>query len=223
MTDGELLDLNNRGAGTALIDIAETPRKRSIAAKQSAARHVHSDESQFTARNCGGRVHADQIRKIQTPMIPVISNQSKVMLIAVEFGGEWRFSMRPAPGVDLIMVVQVVDEEPLAFARRFLRKVLAVLDCGTTIVTAALAVARVFDVRHLEARCVIARTLLRTFRYGDKSQLHLAEPRGATPDCRSQLAAIAEGLLEGSTTDSEIRVGSESYGGTGAIDRGADS
>jgi hypothetical protein len=149
--------------------------------------------------------------------MPTISNQSKVMLIAVEFGGEWRFGMRPAPGVDLIVVIQVVDEEPSAFARRFLRKVFTLVDCGASVVSAALAVAPVFDVRRLEARCVIARTLLRTFRCGERSQLHLIEPRGATADCRSQLAAIAEGLLEGSTTDSQIRVGSESYGSAGAL------
>jgi hypothetical protein len=148
-------------------------------------------------------------------MIQAISNQSKVMLIAVEFGGEWRFSTRPAPGVDLVMVVQVVDEEPLAFARRLLQKVLTILGCGASVVSAALAVAPAFDVRHLEARCVIARTLLRAFRCGEKSQLHLVEPRDAAPDCRSQLAAIAEGLLEGSTTDSEIRVGSEFFAGNG--------
>ena len=125
-----------------------------------------------------------------------MSSESKVMLIAVEFGGEWRFSMRPAPGVDLVMVVQAIYEGPTAFPRRFQRKLLTILDGGSSVVSAALAVAPMLDVCQLKARCAIARTLLKTLRRGEKSRLHLVEAGGATPDCHSQLAAIADGLRE---------------------------
>ncbi|HTA94197.1 MAG TPA: hypothetical protein VK745_31675 [Polyangiaceae bacterium] len=145
-----------------------------------------------------------------------ISDQSKVMVVAIEYGGQWCPSVRPEVGIDLVMVVQLVGEEPLVFAGRFMRKVVNLVDRGAEIVSAALAVASVFDVRHLEARCLIARTVLRTFRSGAKGLLHLVEPRDATPDSRSHLTAIAEGLLEGAAVGSQIRVGHEVYRAPGA-------
>ena len=138
------------------------------------------------------------------------SNQSKVMVVAIEYGGQWCSSVRPEDGVDLVMVVQLVGEDPLEFARRFMQKLVGLVERGAEIVSAALAVASAFDVRHLEARCLIARTLLRTFR-GAKGLLHLVAPRDATADCRSHLTAIAEGLLENAATGSQIRVGYELY------------
>ena len=143
-------------------------------------------------------------------------NQSKVMVVAVEYGGQWHLNLRPEAGVDLVMVVQLAGEDPLVFTRRFLRKVVHVVDRGADVVAAALAVASIFDVRHLESRCVIARTLLRTFRNGAESELYLVEPRDSTPDCHSQLTAIAEGLLESTETSSRIRVGYELYGASDA-------
>ncbi|HWZ92747.1 MAG TPA: hypothetical protein VNW92_27965 [Polyangiaceae bacterium] len=144
-----------------------------------------------------------------------IPNQSKVMVVAVEHGGQWRFNLRPEAGVDLVMVVQLIGEEPLAFARRFLRKVVHIVDRGADVVSAALAVAPVFDIRHLEARCVITRTLLRAFRSGANSQLHLVEPSNSTPDCLSHLAAIAEGLAASAAAGSQIRVGCKLYRNSG--------
>ncbi len=86
------------------------------------------------------------------------------MLVAIEYGGQWRMNLAPSPGVDLVMVVQVVDEDPLVFARRFLAKVLGLVAQGSDVIFAVLAVAPTFDVRQLKARCAIARTLLRVFR-----------------------------------------------------------
>jgi len=135
-----------------------------------------------------------------------MSNKSRAMVVAVEYGAGWRCNLRPQAGVDLVLVVQVVGEEPLVFARRFLNRIVRLLDNGADVVSAALAVSSTFDLRHLEARCVIVRTILRTFRSGAKSQLLLVEPIDATPDCRRHLAAIVEGLLEGAATDSRIGI-----------------
>jgi hypothetical protein len=137
------------------------------------------------------------------------SGKSEVMLVAIEYGGQWQTSLAPRPAVDLIMVVQVAGEDPLAFARRFLAKVLTVLTRGSEVVSAALAVAPSFDSRRLEARCAIVRVLLRVFRRGSRCQLHLLEPNEAAPDCRAHLLAIAEGLTENALTDCDIRVGNE--------------
>ena len=139
------------------------------------------------------------------------------MFVAIEYGGEWRANLRPQAGVDLIMVVQVVGEDPLVFARRFLGKVLSVLARGADVISAVLAVAPVFDVRHLEARCAIVRTLLRVFPRGSKSELHLVEPSNAAEDCRPHLLAIAEGLTEGARSGGRIRVGYESFESTGTL------
>lgn len=133
------------------------------------------------------------------------------MMIAVEYGAEWRFVLRPEAGVDLVMVVEHAGEDPLLFARRFLGKLVTLVDGGADVVSGALAVTTVVDVRRLEARCVIARALLRAFRVGAKSLLYLVEPSGATQDCRSHLTAIAEGLLESEQTDSRIQVGYASH------------
>lgn len=138
------------------------------------------------------------------------SKQSKVMVVAVEYGGQWCTSGRPEEGVDLVMVVQLVGEEPLEFARRFMETLVGLVERGAEIVSAALAVGSAFDVRHLEARCLIARTLLRTLR-GAKDPLHLVAPRDATADCRSHLTALVEGLLENAGTGSQIRVSYELY------------
>ena len=137
--------------------------------------------------------------------------KSEVMLVAIEYGGQWRANLVPRQGVDLIMVIQVAGEDPLVFARRFLGKVLGVIARGSEVISAVLAVAPTFDVRHLEARCAIARTLLRVFRRGSKCQLHLVEPSKASPDCRAHLLAIAEGLTENEPTDCDIRVGYETF------------
>lgn len=133
------------------------------------------------------------------------------MLVALEWGGQWRANLAPHPGVDLIMVVQVAGEDPLVFARRFLDKVLAVIARGSDVTSAVLAVAQDVDSRHLEARCAIARTLLRVLRRGSRRQLHLIEPSNASADCRAHLLAIAEGLTENSLTDCEIHVGYETF------------
>jgi hypothetical protein len=127
------------------------------------------------------------------------------MFVAVEYGGEWPLEVHPDHDTDLIMVVQVAGEEPLIFARRFLRKVVSVVARGTDVVSAALAVAPTFDVCRLEARCAIARAALRALRRG--SELYLIEPSNARADCRPHLLAIAEGLAENTNPDRQIRVG----------------
>jgi len=139
------------------------------------------------------------------------SGKSDVMLVAIEYGGQWQASLAPRPAVDLIMVVQVAGEDPLEFARRFLAKVLTVITRGSEVVSAALAVAPSFDSRYLEARCAIVRVLLRVLRRGARRQLHLIEPSQAAPDCRAHLLAIAEGLTENAQTDCDIRVGDETF------------
>ena len=135
----------------------------------------------------------------------------EVMLVAIEYGGQWQTDLVPRPGVDLVMVVQVAEEDPLLFARRLLDKVLDLVARGSEVTSAVLAVAPSFGARHLEARCTIARTLLRVFRPGSKCQLRLLEPRKASLDCRAHLLAIAEGLTENVLTDCHIRVGYETF------------
>jgi len=137
------------------------------------------------------------------------------MFVAVEYGGQWPTDLRPDAGADLVMLVQIADEDPLVFTRRLLTKVVNILARGVDVVSGALAIAPVFDIRHLESRCTIARTLLRAFRHGSKCELYLIEPSNPTPDCRPQLLAIAEGLMENAATDSSIRVGYDSYRRTG--------
>lgn len=124
--------------------------------------------------------------------------------------------MAPESEVDLIMVVQVAGEDPLLFARRFLDKVLAVVARGSEVTSAVLAVAPSVDARNLEARCAIARTLLRVLSRGSRRQLHLLEPSKAPADCRAHLLAIAEGLSENSSTDCEIRLGYDTFRSAGA-------
>ncbi len=136
---------------------------------------------------------------------------SKVMFVALEYGAEWQSRQHPEMGVDAVVVVQLADEDPLLFARRFLTKVVAAVGHGADIVAAVLAVAPIFDVCHLQARCTIARAALRSFRAGSNGKLYLTEPRRAAPECRHHLRAIAEGLMEGAATDSQIRVGDESF------------
>jgi hypothetical protein len=137
--------------------------------------------------------------------------KSEVMLVALEYGGQWRADLAPHPEVDLIMVVQVAGEDPLLFARRFLDKVLTVIARGSEVTSAVLGVAPNVGARDLEARCAIARTLLRVLRRGSRRQLHLIEPSQAPADCRAHLLAIAEGLTENSPTDCEIHVGYETF------------
>ncbi len=137
--------------------------------------------------------------------------KSEVMLVALEYGGQWRENLAPQPGVDLVMVVQVAGEDPLLFARRFLDKVLAVIARGSDVTSAVLAVAPNVDARCLEARCAIARTLLRVLRRGSRRELHLIEPSKPSADCRAHLLAIAEGLTENSLTDCEIHVGYQTF------------
>ncbi len=140
-----------------------------------------------------------------------LSKQSKIMFVAVEHGGPWPVSLRPDAGVDLVVLVQLADEDPLVFARRLLTKVVNIIGRGAELVSAVFAVAPVFGVRQLESRCTIARALLRALRHGSKSELYLIEPSDATPECRPHLLAIAEGLMENESTDSQIRVGYEPY------------
>jgi hypothetical protein len=157
-----------------------------------------------------------QLVHYRLTMMQGLSGESKVMFVAVEYGGQWRTNLRSSAGVDLVMVVQLVGEDPLVFARRFLGKVLRVVARGADVSSAVLAVAPIFDLRHLEARCTIARTILRAFRRGSKSELYLVEPSGASPDCRPHLLAIAEGLAENAATDCHIRVGYESFSSAGS-------
>ena len=146
--------------------------------------------------------------------------KSEVMLVALEYGGQWRPDLAPRSEADLIMVIQVAGEDPLQFARRFLDKVLTLIARGSEVTSAVMAVAPTIDARRLEARCAIARTLLRVFRPGSQGQLCLIEPSKAPADCRAHLLAIAEGLSESSLTDCEIRVGHDTFRsastGTGA-------
>jgi hypothetical protein len=150
------------------------------------------------------------------------SNQSKVMVVAVEYGGQWCSNVRPEEGIDLVMVVQLVGEEPLEFARRTMQKLVNLLEGGAELVSAAFVVASAVDTRHLEARCLIARTLMRTLRSAN-SPLHLVAPRDATADCRSHLTAIAEGLLENAAPGSQIRISDDrrcsSTAATARLDR----
>ena len=141
--------------------------------------------------------------------------ESKVMFVALECGAEWHPRLLPEAGVDCVVVVQLVGEDPLLFARRFLTKVVVTVGHGADIVAAILAIAPIFDVGRLQARCVIARAVLRSFRADSNGKLYLIEPRQAGPECRLHLRAIAEGLTEGAATDSQIRVGHESFGCAG--------
>lgn len=148
-------------------------------------------------------------------MMQALASQPQVMFVAVEYGGQWRVGLRPVAGVDLMLIVQLAGEDPLAFARRVLGKVVNAVARGSDVTSAVLAIAPIFDVRRLEARCAIARTLLRAFRRGSNSELYLVEPEHATPDCRPHLLAIAEGLTENAASDCRIRVGYESFGSAG--------
>jgi hypothetical protein len=149
--------------------------------------------------------------------------ESKVMFVALEHGAEWHSRLHPEAGVDVVVVVQLAGEDPLLFARRFLTKVVATVGQGADIVAAALAIAPIFDVRRLQARCAIARAVLRSFRSGSNGKLYLTEPRQAGPECRLHLRAIAEGLTEGAATDSQIQVGYESFSRAGTtIQRAGD-
>jgi len=131
------------------------------------------------------------------------------MFVALEHGAEWHSRLHPEAGVDVVVVVQLAGEDPLLFARRFLTKVVATVGQGADIVAAVLAIAPIFDVRRLQARCAIARAGLRSFR---------------GPECRLHLRAIAEGLTEGAATDSQIRVGYESFSRAGTtIQRAGDA
>jgi hypothetical protein len=141
-----------------------------------------------------------------------LPREPKVMFVALEYGAEWHSKLHPEVGVDVVVVVQLVGEDPLLFARRFLTKVVAAVGQGADIVAAVLAIAPIFDVRRLQARCAIARAALRSFRAGSNCKLYLTDPRQAAPECRRHLRAIAEGLTEGAATDSQIRVGYESFG-----------
>jgi hypothetical protein len=143
------------------------------------------------------------------------SQESKVMFVALEHGAEWHSTLHPEAGVDVVVVVQLLGEDPLLFARRFLTKVVATVGRGADIVAGVLAIVPIFDVRRLQARCAIARALLRSFRAGANGKLYLIEPRQVGPECRLHLRAIAEGLTEDAATDSQIRVGYESFDRTG--------
>jgi len=140
-------------------------------------------------------------------MQPALVSQTKVMLVAVEYGAQWPVGLRPRADVDLVMVVQVEGEEPLVFAGRFLRKVSAIVSQGADVVFGVMAVAATLGLRDLEARCAIATTILRTFRAGSKSALYLVEPRNANPDYKAHLVAIADGLMDNAGTDCVIQVG----------------
>jgi hypothetical protein len=149
---------------------------------------------------------------------------SKVMFVALEYGAEWHARLRPEAGVDFVVVAQLAGEDPLLFARRFLTKVVATVEHGADIVAAVLSIAPIFDVLRLQARCAIARAVLRSFRAGSSGKLYLTEPRQAGPECRLHLRAIAEGLTEGAATDSQIRVGYESFSRAGTtIQRAGDT
>jgi|GEM_PF-2631489 len=151
-------------------------------------------------------------------MQPVLVSQSKVMLVAVEYGGQWPVDLRPHADVDLVMVVQVEAEESLVFASRVLRKASSIVAQGGDVVLGVMAVAATLGLRHLEARCAIASTILRTFRYGSKSALYLVEPSNSNPDCRAHLVAIAEGLMDNAATDCIIQVGYDAlHDGTAAM------
>ncbi|HEY0468507.1 MAG TPA: hypothetical protein VGC79_30140 [Polyangiaceae bacterium] len=136
--------------------------------------------------------------------------ETKVMFVAVEYGGQWPANLRPSAGIDLIAVAQVVGEDLLAFARRFLDKVCRFVTRGAQVMSGVLLVAPNLDLRHLEARCVIARSLLNTFRCGSQSALYLVAPCSGGVDCRPQLLALAEGLAENAATDYRIQVGYDS-------------
>jgi hypothetical protein len=74
-----------------------------------------------------------------------------------------------------VLVVQLPGEEPMAFARRLLQKVVRLVGRGAELVSVALAMNSRYEPRDLEARCVIAPTSLRTFRAGGNCRLHLVE------------------------------------------------
>jgi hypothetical protein len=152
------------------------------------------------------------------------SQESKVMFVALEYGAEWHSLLHPEAGIDFVVVVQLAGEDPLLFARRFLTKVVATVGHGADIVAAVLAIAPIFDARRLRARCAIARAVLCSFRAGSNGKLYLTEPRQAGPECGLHLRAIAEGLTEGAATDSQIRVGYESFSRAGTtVQRAGDT
>ena len=141
----------------------------------------------------------------------VAVGQAKVMFIALEYGGHWRVNLRPDADTDLVMVIQTVGEDPLIFARRLVGKVVSALGRGFEVVSAVLSVSPTLSAHHLEARCAIAKTLLRAFRGGSSCELYLVEPSNSTLDCRQHLIALAEGLAENAAIDCRIRVGYESF------------
>jgi hypothetical protein len=103
----------------------------------------------------------DRTPAIEQPTMQMMPEPSKVMFVAVEYGRQWPADLSPNPGTDLIVVAQIVGEDLLVFARRFLDKVLSFVARGAQVTSVVLAVAPSFDLRHLEARCLIARALLR--------------------------------------------------------------
>jgi hypothetical protein len=126
----------------------------------------------------------------------VVSAQSHAIFVAAECGSEWLSNLRPMQGTDLVIVVQQPEELPSTFALRFTRRLAAAATRGVGLTSALLVVAPDFDVRRLEARSAIARTLLRTVGGRSRGALILVAP-SASSHCWPHLMALAEGLREG--------------------------
>ncbi len=135
-----------------------------------------------------------------------LGDTSRVMVIAVEYGCQWSRQLHCESNTVIVLIEQVPGEEQLAFARRVLRQVVALLEQGAELVSAALAVAGAFDLCRLQARGVIARAMMKAFGNGVKGELRFLEPRDSTPDCRSHLTAIVEGLLDDAKSQCRVTV-----------------
>jgi hypothetical protein len=105
-----------------------------------------------------------------------------------------------------VIVVQQADESASTFARRFIRKVTSAVTGGMTMASALLVIAPAFDAARLEARCTIARTLIRSFDADLEHELVLMSTSDAASECRPHLLALAEILREGAKASWSIRV-----------------
>jgi hypothetical protein len=137
------------------------------------------------------------------------AGQSKISLVVAEIGSEWRAPSRPDPDLEVVLIAQDEGEDPSLFARRCLKAVGEELKRHVDIVSAVLAVNSIFDVRRLEARCAIARALLRALGDKPETELLLLGLPSAPEACHSHLIALAEGLAEGASAQCHVSFGWE--------------
>jgi len=135
----------------------------------------------------------------------VVFARARAMFVAAECGSHWLSTLHPMQGADLVTVFQQPEESPSTFASRFAERLVAAADLGVEVNLAALAVASDFGFRRLEARSVIARTLLGTIGERSGGALVLVAP-SASEHCWPHLIALADGLRERALRGCEVRL-----------------